>query len=62
GIHDRLFTSWGSNDNKDDMQGEITATQTAYFQPASGAYGLLGVVKFTETSAASGSLGFNNRD
>lgn len=62
GIHDRLFTSWGSNDNKDDMQGEITATQTTYFQPASGAYGLLGVVKFTETSAASGSLGFNNRD
>lgn len=62
GIHDRLFTTWGTNSSKDDMQGEITATQTASFQPASGAYGLLGIVKFTETSNASGSLGFNNRD
>lgn len=62
GIHDRLFTTWGNNAEGNDMTGDITATDTAYFQPASGAYGLLGVVKFTETSGVNASLAFNNRD
>lgn len=62
GIHDRLFTTWGTNEDRNDFQGDITATETASFQPSSGAFGLLGIVKFEETSAANGSLGFNNRD
>ena len=63
GIHDRLFTTWGSQfAGGDDMTGDITATDSAYFQPASGAYGLLGVVKFTETSQGSANLAFNNRN
>lgn len=62
GIHDRLFTTWGSDANASDFGGDITATDKAEFQPASGAYGILGLVKFTETSQTSGSLSFNNRD
>ncbi len=63
GIHDRLFTTWGTQASAgDDNGGDISATDTATYQAASGAYGLLGIVKFTETSTANGSLAFNNRD
>jgi hypothetical protein len=62
GIHDRLFTTWGDDPNASNSGGDITATDTAFFQPSSGAYGMLGLIKFTETSQSSGSLAFNNRD
>ncbi|MBX9690447.1 MAG: hypothetical protein K2X27_27275 [Candidatus Obscuribacterales bacterium] len=71
GIHDRLFTTWGAGANGTggtlgratlDPGSDISATDSASFQPASGAYGLLGVIKFSETSQANGSLSFNNRD
>lgn len=48
GIHDRLFTTWGTNSAGDDNMGEITAYQTASFQPGSGAFGNLGDIKFSE--------------
>jgi hypothetical protein len=49
GIHDRLFTTWGNNaPSYDNMEGAITAYDTAAFQPGSGAYGNLGSINFSE--------------
>lgn len=33
GIHDRLFTTWGDNENADNFQGDITAKNTVSFTP-----------------------------
>lgn len=62
GIHDRLFTTWGDNENADNFQGDIVGKNTVSFTPASGAFGLLGIVNLREESSVNGSLGFNNRD
>ena len=62
GIHDRLFTTWGDNENADNFQGDIMSKNTVSFTPASGAFGLLGIVNLREESSVNGSLGFNNRD
>lgn len=62
GIHDRLFTTWGDNENGDNFSGDITGKNKITLTPSSGAFGLLGIVKLTEESFVNGSLGFNNRD
>ena len=62
GIHDRLFTTWGDNENADNFQGDIVGKNTVSFTPASGAFRLLGIVNLREESSVNGSLGFNNRD
>ena len=46
-IHWMLFTQWS---------GTVQATDTAYYQPAMGAYDLLGVAKFSQTVNFNGSL------
>ena len=63
GIHDVLFTQHGDNSGTfDNGNGQIKASDSATFTPASGAYGLLGTITLQETTQSSANLGFNSRD